>query len=344
MSIRVSIVVPIYNGEKYLDKCLDSILKQTLKEIEIILVNDGSIDNTKNMLDEYSKKDKRIRVINKKNGGPGSCRNIAINSAKGEYIGFVDVDDYIENNMYEKLYLARDNKKIDIVMCNYKDEYVRENYSIKVDHRLISNKIYDEEKINREIISTFSKNENYGFYTMCNKIYRREFILKNKIAISESRNHGEDWLFNIEAFNNAKSALFIYDVLYNYVHINEESLMKKYREEQFDLCLDGRRKMFELIPEELIDKKNLDERFIYEYSSYIIGTFNNIHEKRKRKKIIYDVLKNDEVKDSCINNQVISNHFKVTTNLIRNNMYRSAYVLYKIIWLIKFKNNKALYQ
>ena len=98
---KVSIIVPIYNVEKYLSKCIESILSQTYKNIEIILVDDGSPDNSPQICDEYAKKDDRIIVIHKANGGVSSARNAGIDIATGKYIGFVDPDDYIENNMYE---------------------------------------------------------------------------------------------------------------------------------------------------------------------------------------------------------------------------------------------------
>ena len=104
MKELVSIIIPIYNVEKYLTKCIESVINQTYKNLEIILVNDGSTDNSKEIIDKYSLIDSRIKVINKKNGGLSEARNAGIEIAKGDYIGFLDSDDWIELNMYEKLY------------------------------------------------------------------------------------------------------------------------------------------------------------------------------------------------------------------------------------------------
>ena len=114
---KVSIVVPIYNVEKYLEQCVDSIINQTLKEIEIILVDDGSPDNCPQMCDEYAKKDSRIKVVHKKNGGLSSARNAGIEVATGDYIGFVDSDDYIVNDATLKLetWIKEIDDKDDIV-------------------------------------------------------------------------------------------------------------------------------------------------------------------------------------------------------------------------------------
>lgn len=100
----ISVIVPVYNVEKYLSKCIDSILAQTYKNLEIILVDDGSPDNCPKICDEYAKKDNRIKVIHKENGGLSAARNVALDIAKGEYIGFVDSDDFIAEDMYEVLY------------------------------------------------------------------------------------------------------------------------------------------------------------------------------------------------------------------------------------------------
>ena len=112
---KVSIIVPVYNIEKYLAKCLDSLINQTLEDIEIICVNDGSTDNSAEILNEYAQKDCRIKIINQDNAGLSAARNTGINAANGEYIGYVDSDDWIDLNFYEKLYNAAKDTDADIV-------------------------------------------------------------------------------------------------------------------------------------------------------------------------------------------------------------------------------------
>ena len=119
--IKVSVIVPIYNSEKYLKKCIDSILNQSLKEIEVILVNDGSTDGGMRIMEEYSKNDPRVVILNLKNGGPGKARNEGIKIAKGEYLSFVDSDDYIEMEFLERLYETAVHNKVQMIMTNYKD-------------------------------------------------------------------------------------------------------------------------------------------------------------------------------------------------------------------------------
>ena len=121
MEPLISVIVPVYKVEQYLDECVQSIINQTYKNLEIILVDDGSPDRCPEMCDEYARQDSRIKVIHKPNGGLSSARNAGIDIARGEYIGFVDSDDYIAHDMYEKLYNAFEGtEKIFAVKCNYK--------------------------------------------------------------------------------------------------------------------------------------------------------------------------------------------------------------------------------
>lgn len=116
---KVSVIVPVYNVENYIRKCLDSIISQTLKDIEIILVDDGSEDNSGKICDEYAEKDSRIIVIHQKNNGLSNARNTGLNIASGEYIGFVDSDDYIKSEMYSEMYQTAEKTDADMVLCNY---------------------------------------------------------------------------------------------------------------------------------------------------------------------------------------------------------------------------------
>ena len=113
----VSVLIPVYNVEKYLKKCLESVTGQTLTNIEIICVNDGSTDNSLKILEKYKALDSRIKIVNKENGGLPSARNAALDIATGEYVGFVDSDDYIEENMFERLVEVAHNENSEVVIC-----------------------------------------------------------------------------------------------------------------------------------------------------------------------------------------------------------------------------------
>ena len=126
----ISVIVPVYNVEKYLTNCVNSIIKQTYEELEIILINDGSSDNSGIICDDFSKKDNRIKVIHKENGGLSDARNVGIDIATGELITFIDSDDYISKNMLEKLYNALIGTMSDIAVCG--TTLITDEYKIKL--------------------------------------------------------------------------------------------------------------------------------------------------------------------------------------------------------------------
>ena len=172
--IKVSIIIPVYNVEKYLHKCLDSVINQTLKEIEIIVVNDGSKDNSQNIIDDYASKDSRIISLIKKNGGQGSARNYGLKHAKGEFVTFVDSDDYVDFKMCEELYNNAKKNNSDLVfsdcMC------VDENYNYLI---LDNNTNLEANNLKKKfLISQFGP---------CFKLIKLDILKKNKLFFPNIR-------------------------------------------------------------------------------------------------------------------------------------------------------------
>ena len=168
----ISVIVPIYNVEKYLNKCVDSIINQTYKNLEIILVDDGSPDNCPQICDEYAKKDKRIKVIHKENGGLSDSRNVGIQEAKGEYIGFIDSDDYIDSEMYEYLYNLIEKYSADISNCGHRDVgLVNEEGPLPEDEIVLNSK----EAL--ELLSRDTWIKNFAV----NKLYKKSLFIDNNI-------------------------------------------------------------------------------------------------------------------------------------------------------------------
>ena len=171
----ISVIVPVYKVEKYLEKCIESVLKQTYTNLQIILVDDGSPDNCGKICDEYAKKDSRIEVIHKINGGLSDARNVGINRANGRYIGFVDSDDYIKEDMYEKLINLIKEYDADISICNLYDvidgkEYVRNK----------DNGIHEYSRI--DILKEILLDKNIQSYAW-NKLYKKELFDEIKYPI-----------------------------------------------------------------------------------------------------------------------------------------------------------------
>lgn len=206
----ISVIVPIYNVEKYLKKCIDSIINQTLKDIEIILVDDGSTDNSPKILDDYAKKDKRVKVIHKENGGQGSARNEGLNIARGKYIGFVDSDDWIDLNMYEELYKDIVENNSDISVCSRKvfDENNNLNGKVELNNEVINlNRLGIEGYIIKRLLSPHT-------VVVYNKLYKSTVI--HDIRFKDVHEVGsEDTLFNYCVLFNVKTISSINTTYYN---------------------------------------------------------------------------------------------------------------------------------
>lgn len=224
MSDKISVIVPVYNVEKYLNRCVQSITDQTYENLEIILVDDGSPDNCGVLCDVWAKKDSRIRVVHKPNGGLSSARNAGIDIATGQYVGFVDSDDYIHPQMYEKLYAALLETGADISICNY--DYVDEQTgepdlnmraaSPLKDGVLTRKQAY--EKIGRIV-------HGYGFYvTAWNKLYHRSIF--EDLRFKEGFIH-EDEFFVHHLFSHCSRIATISDRLYLYVQRSGSITKKK---------------------------------------------------------------------------------------------------------------------
>ena len=170
MDELISVIIPIYKVEKYLKQCIESVINQTYTNLDIILVDDGSPDNCGLLCDEYEKKDSRIRVIHKQNGGLSDARNAGITIAQGEYIGFVDSDDYISQDMYEKLHSAIKKNNAQLAVCNF--QYVNEDGTEINKQSPVKN-----EKLSR-IEALHKLNESMWWYyvTAWNKLYRKELF------------------------------------------------------------------------------------------------------------------------------------------------------------------------
>ena len=217
---KVSIVLPIYNAERYLKECMESVKNQTLEDIEIICVDDGSIDNSPCILDSYAREDKRIKVIHKKNSGYGSSVNIGIKQAVGEYIGIVEPDDYIELDMMEVLYGYASKCQLDIISSDYKW------FTDEKEKRVFTNhKIYEDESLYEKVFCVCEdKRFIHGNFINPASLFRREFLNKNQIYHNETPGAAfQDRGFCYLSILNAKRIMVIKNQFYCYRHDNPNS-------------------------------------------------------------------------------------------------------------------------
>ena len=218
MEKLVSVIVAVYNIEEYLPRCVDSILAQTYRNLEIILVDDGSKDQSGNICDSYAEKDRRIKVIHKKNGGLSDARNAGMNAATGEYIGFVDGDDWIEPDMYRAMYFACEKEKAQAAVCRYKqitksgiiDGSAGNSVSLSRDEAL---EIY------------VCGDERYLIYkSVWSKLFARDLVEDMRFPVGKN---SEDIMFTTRAFCRMERLVYLDEAYYNYVLDREGSIMNE---------------------------------------------------------------------------------------------------------------------
>lgn len=212
----ISIIVPIYNAETCLKSCLDSILSQTYNDFELILINDGSKDKSAEICDYYAALDKRVVVIHKKNAGAGAARNDGLKIAQGDYIGFVDSDDYIDTNMYATLYKVAMEYNADIVQCGYE--------KVSQDGKKISQSHYEDKILskNRECFEEYCKGYNIDNYSPC-KIFKK--IILDNVYFGDFH-YSEDAYFIIQAFLRCNKLVVVKNCFYKYVQ-TENSVCRR---------------------------------------------------------------------------------------------------------------------
>lgn len=231
----ISIIVPVYNVEKYLRQCLDSLVSQTMKDIEIICINDGSVDNSLKILNEYEEKDKRICIVNKKNSGVSDTRNSGLKIISGEYIMFVDSDDWVDTRICEILYKSATEENADCVMCSYTKEF--ENHSI-VNHILEGEYIVWGEKAVKEqfhrrlfgLIDDELRKPQDGdiIVSSCAQLFNVRICKGIDFVDLKIIGTFEDGLYQIMVYQKCKKFVYVDKPLYHYRKINENSLTSTY--------------------------------------------------------------------------------------------------------------------
>ncbi|MDU6574119.1 MAG: glycosyltransferase [Gemella haemolysans] len=308
----ISIIVPVYNVEQYLEKCINSIINQTYKNLEIILVDDGATDNSGKMCDELAKTDNRIKVYHKENGGLSDARNYGVERAIGEYIGFVDSDDYIDEEMYEKLYGAIKKEDVDVAECNFKFIYTNRvsNYT-EDNYYLVMNR---DEYIKEYIIM------NKLFGSACTKLIRSD--LAKKIKFPKGKLY-EDSFYSLELMKKAKNFVIFDSPYYNYVMRENSITNSKFNEKNLDLIE---------IADDIYDyvistypylKKEADRRKMYSYFNTLDAI---IVSPDYSNKVYYNNIKSYFYKNFLqlfINNKIsINRKIRLLIMLINKKMYK----------------------
>ena len=228
--MKISIIIPIFNAENTIKRCLDSIVNQSYHNLEIILVNDGSTDNSQKICDLYKEKDIRIKVINQKNQGVSVARNNGIKIATGEYIQFVDSDDEIKSNMCFDFYSILKDKKPDCIICGMERHF--NTYSKEIVNSItMPNRFVEKQEYDNYFLQLYKNNY---FNAPVNKLYRLDLIKKYEILFNKDINLGEDLLFNLEYFRHTDKYYILSDENYIIYEETNNSLTRSYNEKKIE--------------------------------------------------------------------------------------------------------------
>ena len=326
----ISIIIPVYKVEKFLEKCVNSVLEQTYKNLEIILVDDGSPDNCPALCDSLAKKDKRIKVIHKKNGGVSSARNAALDEAKGKYVCFVDSDDYVEPTYAEDLHKAITENDVQMAVCELFDVYEdKKEIGFSFDKDFVFD-VSDTEAFNNNIEKLSSPT---------NKMYDAK-VLKNH-RFRTNLKYGEDQTFNFEYFEMIKSIACIHKPLYNYV-ANAGSFIKSHLKDvtiYHDILFEYQKKFAENTNNpKLLAKLAAHYCFDFIVSLYFIKVD---HGKKESKKYFKHCFESGELKFfeeaiSLMDNS--SKKYKFAQKFLKKKSFSLCYLLSMAIYLKrKFK-------
>lgn len=312
---KVSIIIPVYNVEKYIEKCLDSLVNQTLSDIEVIVVNDGSPDNSQKIIDKYVEKYPNIvRSFIKENGGQGSARNYGLEKATGEYIGYVDSDDYVSIDMYEKLYNKAKEDDLDIVICG--------NYVVY--ENLTKEKI----ELNNYVLEDKHDNAFFGKLGVCNKIYKKSLV--QKLAF-RSKKWYEDLDFTVKALSSAKKVDYVDEPLYYYLYREGSTMNNSNIQRNLEILDAFEEVKYEKKYHDIIEYLAIDNIYI----SAIVRVINAKADKKIKIEAINEmksyVSKNfkDFEKNKYL--PLLTNNRKIIYKLINKNKYW----LVKLIFMIK---------
>ena len=341
MSNKVSIIIPVYNTEKYITKCLNSIINQTYTNLEILCINDGSKDNSLSILKDYESQDSRVIVETIPNSGVSKARNIAIKKAIGEYIMFVDSDDYIEKNMVLEMLEAAELNKADIVRCNNFLENSKGKI-IKTETYYLKNKSLLKSEITDNIYIDII-NGNLLTYS-CVLLIKKDTLLKTNL-FDEKLKIYEDRVFYLDLFLNLNKVYFLNKPLYHYV-INDTSCLnsKKLVSSHLYNTLEGWTSIYNMLNLHKITNdyliKNLNTKYLeitvgYLYLTYKneISKFNTAYKHLIKNEVYKEMLKNyDKTQYSLF--------IKISITLINKRKYHLLKILYHIRKI--FSNIKSI--
>jgi glycosyltransferase involved in cell wall biosynthesis len=295
---KISVIIPVYNVENYLHRCVDSILNQTFQDFEIILINDGSKDNSGQICDDYAQKDRRIKVIHKKNARVSAARNDGIKMANGKYVSFIDSDDWIEPEMYQEMVNKAEEINLDFIMCDYTKK--SNNYENKRTQP-IREGYYSKDDIKNELFQCLIMFENIEYpptISNCVCLINLKFLCKNNIYYEEDIYYDEDLIFGAKIMFHATNFYYLKNHHYYNYFYNPNSTTNTYSEKRWNsfLKINERIKIYFRNTSEYDFSRQIKINMLYLTLSALGQLKYSENEGKDRKEMIKKIMNHPKVK------------------------------------------------
>ena len=347
MPVKISIIVPIYNAEKYIERCVKSIYEQTFTDYEIILVNDGSTDNSLKICQNLAENDPRIHVVDKENGGAGSARNAGIKVAKGEYLAFPDADDWFDKEMYSDLYELAKSGDFDMVFSGVK--YYKQGENDQMIYSRCANvkelKYFTQEDCRKNVMEFFPTST--IFDVPWNKLYKKSVVDDFGVKFTHMK-RCQDAMFNIDFFNHVKKVASTDKAYYNYMENTQEGVWRKFPKNYIDINVLYYTHLKELMTEWGVYEGKVK---IHYDSSFVIAVYETLGmcdiptwglNKKEKKEYVHNVMEREDVQ-VFLENALVRDDVKCEFEILREkNLSKFFKRFKKEKFKNKLRNNRLL--
>lgn len=341
MNYPVSVILPVYNAEKTLSRCMDSLLAQSFKDFEIILIDDGSVDASGMLCDSYAQRYRNVKVLHQANKGVSHARNAGIQIADSKFIQFVDADDTVSKNFISSLFNAISKNQVDMAICGYSEIYAEQNAKSVVIEKELQTGCFTKQ----EFLDLFGQYfYDYTIHYIWNKIYDLDIIRDNHIQFHGSI--GGDLPFNLDYFAYCEDFCMIPKSLYQYYKLNAQSITTIFRrkdlastQKEYDL---GYKFLNDNQAYSKMNKAYMDAFYLRNLSSYISMLFhpNSNFTKKEKQDILHDIVNDQDIRSKFLNSSSYANKLiRLLAPLVKIRSTGSIALVYKIV--ARLKNNRG---
>lgn len=339
--IKISAIMPVYNVEKFVGKCIESLQKQTLKDFELIAVDDGSPDRSGEICEEYAKKDPRIKVIHQENAGAPAARNAAIEVARGKYLYFMDSDDWAEETMLEDMYAAAEENSAQLVVSGYYiDTYYSDTEFYSQEQSYPTTVFASQEEFRKNAYKLFDRNL---LYTPWNKLFLHEYIKENGIRFKNV--FWDDFPFNLDVVKDVEKVVVLENKYYHFMRARAESETAKYRSDMYEKREEEHGWMTDLYAHWGIDDEESREMLQRRYIERVVGCVENVTNSactlsaKEKKAEIKKIISSDRVRAALKEAKPRSTMMKLM--LVPIKMKNTTLTYWEGSFISKVKKNNA---